>query len=63
MKESGIKNYRGLLVYQKAHILVIAIYRSTKKYPKEELFGLVSQMRRCAVSITANIVEGYGRKT
>ena len=63
MKESDIKNYRGLLVYQKANALVIAIYRITKTYPKEELFGLVSQMRRSAVSVTGNIVEGYGRKT
>lgn len=60
MEEVG---YRTLNVFQKAHKLVSSVYLVTKKFPKDELFGLVSQMRRCAVSVPANIVEGYGRRT
>lgn len=55
--------YRKLHVYQKAFGLTIWVYQVTKKFPREELFGLVSQMRRSAVSVGANIVEGYGRRT
>ncbi len=55
--------YKKLNVYQKADELVLWVYKITKKFPKDELFGLVSQMRRCAVSVPANIVEGYGRHT
>lgn len=56
-----IKTYRDLIVWQKAMALVAKIYRITKGFPKEESFGLTSQMRRCAVSIPSNIAEGYGR--
>jgi len=55
--------YKKLNVYQKANELALLIYKITKNFPKDELFGLVSQMRRAAVSVPANIVEGYGRKT
>ena len=55
--------YRKLNVFQKADKLVVLIYLTTKNFPREELFGLISQMRRCAVSVPANIVEGYGKKT
>ncbi len=55
--------YRNLKVFKKADELVILIYKLTKQFPKEESFGLISQMRRCAVSVAANIVEGYGRRT
>lgn len=55
--------YRKLNVYLKAHKLAIFVYKTTKKFPRDELFGLISQMRRCAVSVPANIVEGYGRRT
>lgn len=55
--------YRKLNVFQKADELVIEVYEVTKEFPREELFGLISQMRRCAVSVPANIVEGYGKKT
>jgi len=52
-------SYQKLTFFQKAKQLVIFIYKITKKYPREEQFSLVSQMRRAAVSIMANIVEGY----
>lgn len=55
--------YKRLNAYIQADELVLEIYEATRRFPKEELFGLTSQMRRCAVSVPANIVEGYGRKT
>lgn len=55
--------YRSLYVYQVANELVLEVYKFTKYYPKDEMFGLISQMRRCSVSVVANIVEGYGRRT
>ena len=55
--------YRNLEVFKKADELVLLIYETTRNFPKEELFCLTSQIRRCAVSVPANIVEGYGRKT
>lgn len=58
-----VSSYKSLNVWQKADELVLAIYKITKQFPKDELFGLVSQKRRCAVSVPANIVEGYGRRT
>lgn len=60
---SKIKSYRDLLVWQKAHRLVIKIYILTRKFPKEELYCLVSQMRRAAISVASNIVEGSSRRT
>ncbi len=57
-----IKTYRDMLVWQKSMDLVVEIYNITKDFPKEESFGLVSQMRRAAVSIPSNIAEGQGRK-
>ncbi len=56
-----IQSYKDLIVYQKGYKLALEIYRVTKKFPKEEIFGLVSQMRRSAVSIPCNIAEGYRR--
>ena len=56
-----MKDFRKLNVWQKAHQLVLQIYKSTKNYPKGELYGLTSQIRRSAVSIPANIAEGCGR--
>lgn len=61
--EAYIPGYKNLEVWKAADELAIAVYQFTRNYPKEELFGLVSQMRRCAVSVPANIVEGYGRRT
>lgn len=56
-------DFRDLIVWQKAHALVLFVYRVTKTLPKEELFGLVSQMRRAAVSVPANIAEGFKRRS
>ncbi len=57
-----IKSFTDLNAWKEGHRLVIMIYDITKKFPKEELFGLVNQLRRCAVSITSNIAEGFGRQ-
>lgn len=53
--------YKDLLVWQKAKSLAVAVYRTTEQFPKHELFGLTSQMRRAAVSVASNIAEGQGR--
>ena len=58
-----LKNYRELKVWQKSYRLCLDLYRITKEFPKEERYGLTSQIRRAAVSIPSNIAEGYGRKT
>jgi four helix bundle protein len=58
-----LKNYRDLKVWQKSYRLCLDLYRITKKFPKEEIYGLTSQIRRAAVSIPSNMAEGYGRKT
>lgn len=56
------KTYHDLFVWQKAHQFVLRVYANTKAFPREEVFGLTSQLRRSAVSIVANVVEGYKRK-
>ena len=58
-----ITTYRDLIVWQKAVRFVSNVYRASKSFPKDEIYGLVSQIRRCAVSIPSNIAEGYGRKS
>jgi four helix bundle protein len=57
------RTYRDLLVWKKAKHLATLVYRETDQFPKSELFGLTSQMRRAAVSIPSNIAEGQGRLT
>ena len=57
-----LNTYRGLTVWQKAMDLVVASYRLSMRFPTEERYGLTSQLRRAAVSVPANIAEGYGRK-
>ena len=57
-----IRDFTDLLAWKEGHALVLETYSLTKKFPKEEIFGLVSQMRRAAVSVTSNIAEGYGRQ-
>jgi four helix bundle protein len=59
----SVKDYRELIVWQKAMDLVEAIYLTTKTFPKEEIYGLTSQIRRAAISIPSNIAEGNGRNT
>ena len=58
-----VKTFRDLLVWQKSMKLVTETYRMTGNFPKEELYGLSLQIRRCAVSIPSNIAEGYGRNS
>ena len=58
-----MKSHKDLIVWQKSMEHVVAIYVATRAFPKEELFGIVSQMRRAAVSIPSNIAEGCGRGT
>jgi len=55
-----MQDFRELKVWQKAHQLALAVYSITRKFPREEIYGLTSQMRRAAVSIAANIAEGRG---
>jgi four helix bundle protein len=57
------QSYKDLVVWQKAVELVTEVYRSTAAFPKDEIYGLTSQLRRAAVSIPANIAEGQGRLT
>lgn len=57
-----IDSYRDLLVWQQAMDLAVATYKLTKHWPKDELYGLTSQVRRAASSVPANIAEGYGRE-
>ena len=57
------QGYRDLVAWQKAMDLVTEIYRATQTFPAEERYGLVSQMRRAAVSIPSNIAEGHGRQS
>ena len=56
-------NFENLLVWQKAHQFVLDIYQMTQHFPDCERFGLTSQFRRAAVSIPANIAEGYGKRS
>jgi len=58
---SGISSFEDLIVWQKAHQFVLAVYKSTECFPKTENYGLTSQFRRASVSIPANIAEGYKR--
>ncbi|OQW62873.1 MAG: four helix bundle protein [Proteobacteria bacterium HN_bin10] len=56
-----MQDFRKLRVWEKSHHLTLAIYRATATFPKDEQFGLVSQIRRAAVSVSANLAEGCGR--
>ena len=57
-----MKSFRNLKVWEKAHHLALRSYEATSKFPREELYGLTSQIRRCAASIPANIAEGCGKR-
>jgi four helix bundle protein len=56
-----MKNFRELMVWQKAHAVTLDVYRATRQFPADELYGLTSQLRRSCASIGANIAEGCGR--
>ena len=58
-----MRNYRDLVVLQKAHQVTLHLYKVTRRFPKDELFGLTSQIRRAAASIGANLAEGCGRQS
>jgi len=60
---NSVRNYKDLIIWQKSIELVIEVYFLTSKFPKSELYGLISQIRRAVVSIPANIAEGYGRRS
>jgi four helix bundle protein len=64
VKRKGLKSksFKDLLVWQRSHEFVLEIYKLTQAFPQKELFGLVSQLRRAAISIPANIAEGFKRK-
>jgi|ERR1051326_3571746 four helix bundle protein len=59
----AIQTFSEIIAWRKSHELVLAVYQLTAKYPKHELFGLISQSRRCAVSIPSNIAEGFKRRS
>jgi len=56
-------SFRQLIMWQRALELTFAVYRATRSFPKDEMFGLTSQLRRASVSIPSNIAEGHGRAT
>jgi four helix bundle protein len=57
------KNFTDLIVWQKAHKFVLSVYRLSENFPKSEIYGLTSQLRRAAVSIPANIAEGFRKRS
>ena len=58
-----MRNYKDLVVWEKAHRLTLVVYKSTRAFPKEEKFGLTSQIRRASASIAANLADGCGRRS
>ena len=63
MNKGKILNFTDLNAWKEGHKLVLMIYKVTVNFPKEEIFGLVGQMRRCVISITSNIAEGFSRQS
>jgi len=62
MQRQPARDFQDLIVWQKAHQLVLSIYRISKGFPREEIYGLTSQFRRAAISVPANIAEGFKKK-
>jgi four helix bundle protein len=58
-----VRNYKELIVWKKAHEMTLDVYSATRQFPREELYGLTSQLRRSAASVGANIAEGSGRRS
>jgi four helix bundle protein len=58
-----VRNYKDLRVWEEAHALTLAVYKATQAFPKDERFGLISQLRRASSSIAANLAEGCGRRS
>ena len=63
MKRKPARHFEELIVWQKAHKFVLMVYGYSSKFPKQEMYGLTSQFRRAAISIPANIVEGFKKKS
>ena len=63
MKKKSAKSFTNLFVWQKAHSFVLKVYEFTNQFPSDEKFGLTSQLRRCAVSVAANVAEGYKKRS
>ena len=63
MSTQNVQSFRDLIVWQRAIQLSVSIYRLTEEFPRPELYGLTSQLRRAAVSVASNIAEGHGRLT
>ena len=62
MQRQPARNFQDLIVWQKAHQFVLSVYRISKGFPREEIYGLTSQLRRAAISVPANIAEGFKKK-
>jgi four helix bundle protein len=58
-----MQNFKDLKVWEKAHAFTLTVYKATEQFPKKEMFGIVSQLRRASSSVAANVAEGCGRKT
>jgi four helix bundle protein len=63
MNQQAAKSFQDLIVWQKAHQFVLSVYRFNKEFPKTEIYGLTSQFRQAAISIAANIAEGFKKKS
>ena len=63
MKRTPARSFQDLVVWQKAHQFVLSVYRFTDEFPRKEIYGLTSQFRRAAISIPANIAEGFKKKS
>jgi len=61
--EEKIRDFSQLVVWQKSHTLVLRVYKASKTFPSEEKFGITSQLRRAAVSVAANIAEGFEKRS